>query len=130
MKTGTVKWFNAQKGYGFIQPDDGGARIFVHIRDVEQAGMRVLREGQRINFESVPDKREGWERASSLTALDPESSPTRSPRHPSPSTESRAGDVSTTDAARPKSSSSPFAAIAETISSALSALSPPPRRNA
>lgn len=51
MPTGTVKWFNAQKGYGFIGPDDGGKDVFVHISAVERAGLSTLREGQKINFE-------------------------------------------------------------------------------
>ena len=51
MATGTVKWFNAQKGYGFIQPENGGADVFVHISAVERAGMDNLREGQKLNYE-------------------------------------------------------------------------------
>lgn len=51
MTIGTVKWFNAQKGYGFIAPEDGGKDVFVHISAVERAGMDNLREGQRISFE-------------------------------------------------------------------------------
>jgi CspA family cold shock protein len=51
MATGTVKWFNAQKGYGFIQPDDGSKDVFVHISAVERAGMGNLREGQKLTFE-------------------------------------------------------------------------------
>ncbi len=51
MPTGTVKWFNAQKGFGFIQPDNGGKDAFVHISAVERAGMRTLVEGQRVSFE-------------------------------------------------------------------------------
>jgi CspA family cold shock protein len=51
MSTGTVKWFNAQKGYGFIQPDDGSKDVFVHISAVERAGMDNLREGQKLNYE-------------------------------------------------------------------------------
>jgi len=51
MPVGTVKWFNAQKGYGFIQPEDGSKDVFVHISAVERAGMGNLREGQRISFE-------------------------------------------------------------------------------
>ena len=51
MKTGTVKWFNAEMGYGFIQPDDGGSEVFVHIRAVELSGIDDLREGRRLNFE-------------------------------------------------------------------------------
>jgi cold shock protein len=51
MATGTVKWFNAQKGYGFIQPTTGGADVFVHISAVERAGMDGLAEGQKVNYE-------------------------------------------------------------------------------
>jgi CspA family cold shock protein len=51
VNNGTVKWFNAQKGYGFIQPEGGGKDIFVHISAVERAGLRELREGQRVSFE-------------------------------------------------------------------------------
>jgi CspA family cold shock protein len=51
MSTGTVKWFNTTKGYGFIQPEDGGADVFVHISAVERAGLRALNEGQRVEFE-------------------------------------------------------------------------------
>ncbi len=51
MSTGIVKWFNAQKGYGFIQPDEGGNDVFVHISAVERAGLTGLREGQRITYE-------------------------------------------------------------------------------
>jgi cold shock protein len=51
MATGTVKWFNAQKGYGFIQPETGGADVFVHISAVERAGMDNLREGQKLGYE-------------------------------------------------------------------------------
>ncbi len=51
MSNGTVKWFNTTKGYGFIQPEDGGADVFVHISAVEQAGLRSLNEGQRVGFE-------------------------------------------------------------------------------
>jgi CspA family cold shock protein len=56
MATGTVKWFNAQKGYGFIQPDDGTKDVFVHISAVERAGMTGLREGQKIGFDSQQGK--------------------------------------------------------------------------
>jgi len=56
MATGTVKWFNATKGYGFIQPDAGGSDVFVHISAVERAGMRDLREGQKISYELATEK--------------------------------------------------------------------------
>ncbi|HUD50771.1 cold-shock protein [Parvibaculum sp.] len=56
MATGTVKWFNAQKGYGFIQPSDGGRDVFVHISAVERAGLSTLNEGQKINYELVTEK--------------------------------------------------------------------------
>jgi len=56
MATGTVKWFNATKGFGFIQPDAGGADAFVHISAVEAAGMRDLREGQKISYELATEK--------------------------------------------------------------------------
>jgi CspA family cold shock protein len=56
MATGTVKWFNTQKGFGFIQPDDGGADVFVHISAVEKAGMRSLNEGQKISYEVTSDR--------------------------------------------------------------------------
>ncbi len=56
MTTGTVKWFNATKGYGFIQPEDGAADVFVHISDVERAGMASLKDGQRVSFEVTRGK--------------------------------------------------------------------------
>ena len=59
MATGTVKWFNATKGFGFIQPDEGGTDVFVHISAVERAGMRDLNEGQKISYDVVADKRSG-----------------------------------------------------------------------
>ena len=68
MSTGTVKWFNDQKGYGFIQPDEGGKDVFVHISAVEQAGMRSLAEGQKINYEIVTDRRSGKQSAGNLKA--------------------------------------------------------------
>ena len=55
--TGTVKFFNGERGYGFIKPDDGGRDVFVHITAVEQAGLKSLAEGQRISFEVEPDKK-------------------------------------------------------------------------
>uniref|UniRef100_UPI001AEED730 cold-shock protein n=1 Tax=Phyllobacterium trifolii TaxID=300193 RepID=UPI001AEED730 len=66
--TGTVKWFNATKGFGFIQPDDGGADVFVHISAVERAGMRSLNDGQKINYEMVRDNRSGKMSADQLSA--------------------------------------------------------------
>ena len=66
MATGTVKWFNATKGYGFIQPDDGGADIFVHISAVERAGLRSLNEGQKITYELEQDRRSGKMAAGNL----------------------------------------------------------------
>jgi CspA family cold shock protein len=68
MQFGTVKWFNATKGYGFIQPEDGGADVFVHISAVERAGMASLNEGQRIGFEVERDKRSGKTSAGQLQA--------------------------------------------------------------
>jgi cold shock protein len=68
MATGTVKWFNDQKGYGFVQPDDGSKDVFVHISAVEGAGLRTLKEGQKISFEIVTDKRTGKSSAGNLTA--------------------------------------------------------------
>ena len=56
-QTGTVKFFNGERGYGFIKPDDGGRDVFVHITAVEQAGLKSLTEGQRINFDVEPDKK-------------------------------------------------------------------------
>jgi CspA family cold shock protein len=68
MTIGTVKWFNTQKGYGFIQPEDGSKDVFVHISAVERAGMRSLQEGQRVNFELERDQRSGKMSACNLTA--------------------------------------------------------------
>ena len=69
MDNGTVKWFNAQKGYGFIQPEDGGKDVFVHISAVERAGIRELREGQRVSFEVVADRKTGKSAAENLKTL-------------------------------------------------------------
>ena len=66
MSTGTVKWFNETKGYGFIQPDDGGKDVFVHISAVERAGMRNLIEGQKVSFDVETDKRSGKDSAGNL----------------------------------------------------------------
>ena len=68
MATGTVKWFNATKGYGFIQPDNGGADVFVHISAVERAGMSTLNEGQKVSYEIVTDRRNGKSSADRLAA--------------------------------------------------------------
>ncbi|AOG07942.1 MAG: cold-shock protein [Bosea sp. (in: a-proteobacteria)] len=68
MSAGTVKWFNSTKGFGFIQPDDGGQDVFVHISAVERAGMRDLQEGQKISYELTQDKRSGKMSADQLRA--------------------------------------------------------------
>lgn len=59
MQTGIVKWFNAQKGFGFIQPEGGGNDVFVHISAVERAGLSSLAEGQKVGYELLADKRSG-----------------------------------------------------------------------
>jgi CspA family cold shock protein len=69
MATGTVKWFNGQKGFGFIQPDDGGKDVFVHISAVERAGMSNLNEGQKVSYEVVADRRTGKSAADQLRAV-------------------------------------------------------------
>ena len=69
MQTGTVKWFNGQKGFGFIQPDEGGNDVFVHISAVERAGMRTLNEGQKVSFDVVADRRSGKSSADNLRAV-------------------------------------------------------------
>jgi CspA family cold shock protein len=66
MQIGTVKWFNGQKGFGFIQPDEGGADVFVHISAVERAGFATLQEGQKVSFELERDKRTGKTSAGQL----------------------------------------------------------------
>jgi CspA family cold shock protein len=66
MATGTVKWFNETKGYGFITPDTGGKDVFVHISAVERAGLRTLVEGQKISYEVEADRRSGKESAANL----------------------------------------------------------------
>lgn len=68
MATGTVKWFNSTKGYGFIQPDDGGNDIFVHASAVERAGMRGLNDGQKITYDLVEDRKSGKMSADNLRA--------------------------------------------------------------
>jgi cold shock protein len=69
MTIGTVKWFNPEKGFGFIQPDDGGSDAFVHVSAVERAGMSDLREGQKISFDLVKDARNGKTSAANLQAV-------------------------------------------------------------
>jgi len=69
MTTGTVKWFNAQKGFGFITRDDGGSDAFVHISAVERAGISDLREGQKLGFELVADRKNGKMSADNLKIL-------------------------------------------------------------
>ncbi|HEY2873721.1 MAG TPA: cold-shock protein [Reyranella sp.] len=69
MTTGTVKWFNAQKGFGFIQPDDGGKDAFVHISAVERAGLNGLNEGQKVQFDLVSDRRTGKMSADNLKTV-------------------------------------------------------------
>jgi cold shock protein len=69
MTKGTVKWFNDQKGFGFIQPDGGSKDVFVHISAVERAGLRLLNEGQKIAFEVVADRRTGKSSADNLQVV-------------------------------------------------------------
>jgi cold shock protein len=69
MQTGTVKWFNSQKGFGFIQPEDGGKDVFVHISAVERAGLNTLNEGQKVSFDVVDDRRTGKSSADNLRAV-------------------------------------------------------------
>jgi cold shock protein len=69
MTTGTVKWFNGQKGFGFIQPDDGGNDVFVHISAVERAGLLGLNEGQKIAYELEKDRKTGKFSAGQLQAV-------------------------------------------------------------
>ncbi|WP_428523786.1 cold-shock protein [Roseibium sp.] len=68
MTIGTVKFFNTTKGYGFIQPEDGGNDVFVHISAVERAGMATLNEGDKVSFEVVQDRRSGKSAADNLSA--------------------------------------------------------------
>ena len=69
MSTGTVKWFNAQKGYGFIQPDEGGKDVFVHISAVERAGLYNLNEGQKVSYDVVKSPKNSKEAAENLRAV-------------------------------------------------------------
>jgi CspA family cold shock protein len=68
MTIGTVKWFNAAKGFGFIQPDDGGQDVFIHISAVERAGFSTIQEGQKLGFEIERDPRSGKTSAGQLQA--------------------------------------------------------------
>ena len=68
MNKGTVKWFNSQKGFGFIAPEDGGKDVFVHISAVERAGMNGLNEGQKVSFDIVDDRKTGKSAAENLRA--------------------------------------------------------------
>ena len=68
MNTGTVKWFNSVKGFGFIQPDNGSTDVFVHISAVERAGMRSLSDGQKISYDIVKDRKSGKSSADNLQA--------------------------------------------------------------
>src|SRR5437899_8554045 len=78
MASGTVKWFNTAKGFGFIQPDDGGSDVFVHISAVEQAGLRGLNEGDLVNFELEQDRRSGKLSAGQLVVTGQGAAPSRS----------------------------------------------------
>jgi cold shock protein len=69
MTTGTVKWFNPDKGFGFIAPDDGGNDAFVHISAVQRSGIGDLREGQKVEFELVQDRKSGKSSAENLSLL-------------------------------------------------------------
>ncbi|HVJ42607.1 MAG TPA: cold-shock protein [Dongiaceae bacterium] len=69
MSKGTVKWFNHQKGFGFIQPEDGAQDVFVHISAVERAGLSTLSEGQKVSFEVVADRRTGKSAAENLQTV-------------------------------------------------------------
>jgi CspA family cold shock protein len=69
MSTGTVKWFNSTKGFGFIAPETGGKDVFVHISAVERAGLGTLREGQKVNYE-ITTGRDGRQSADNLTSID------------------------------------------------------------
>lgn len=69
MNTGTVKWFNSTKGFGFIQPENSDSDVFVHISAVERAGMSTLKEGQKVSFDIVADRRTGKSAAENLRAV-------------------------------------------------------------
>ncbi len=69
MATGTVKWFNSQKGFGFIQPNDGGNDVFVHISAVERAGLFGLNDGQKVSYELMADKHSGKSSAENIQSI-------------------------------------------------------------
>jgi len=69
VSNGTVKWFNAQKGYGFIQPEGGGKDVFVHISAVERAGINGLNEGQNVSFDLITDRKSGKTSAGNLRTV-------------------------------------------------------------
>lgn len=69
MATGTVKWFNSEKGYGFIAPDNGGGDVFVHISAVQRSGLNGLSDGQKISYEITQDRRSGKSSADDLRAI-------------------------------------------------------------
>ena len=69
MATGTVKWFNSEKGYGFVEPDDGGKDVFVHISAVQRSGLDGLNEGQKISYELATDRRTGKQAADEIQAM-------------------------------------------------------------
>src|SRR5215217_1067548 len=76
MATGTVKWFNEMKGYGFIQPDQGGKDVFVHISAVERSGMKGLPEGMKVTYDLEADRKSGKESATNLKVAGSEACPT------------------------------------------------------
>lgn len=69
MATGTVKWFDAGRGFGFIQPEDGGTDVFVHISALERAGMSALKDGQKVDYDLVQDRKTGKSSADNLQAV-------------------------------------------------------------
>ena len=69
MATGTVKWFNSEKGYGFVEPDDGGKDVFIHISAVQRSGLDGLNEGQKISYELSTDRRTGKQAADEIQAM-------------------------------------------------------------
>lgn len=75
MITGSLKWFNYDKGYGFIAPDDGGVDAFVHIRELERSGISTVREGQRMSYDLVVDSKTGKSKAGNLKILPSQGTP-------------------------------------------------------